>query len=447
MSTKRVEDRTDISTQGEQYTFIQETIGKKKRTKTRRLLFTLVSAVLFGVVSGLVFCLSVSMIAKLCKIDRELIRFQSSEQPGTTSTPTPTITTTPSQTPQPSATPQPVQTQGPSTIIETIPGDMEDYISIYNELASVAKSVNRSIVTVTSVKSGMDVFNNPSENTKQSYGLVIANNGKELLLLVNSNRIESANYLKVTFGQSITVEASLYNSREELGIAIVAVSLTKIPNDVLETIDIAQLGESTSLSTGSPVIALGNPNGYMYSVQYGFVSNAVNLAYYTDGCVDLVNTTIPYNENGEGIIVNTYGKVVGIITNQASFKQDLNRNINTCLGISKLRTVIEDMVNDSPRMYFGMVGNDINHEIADKIGISSGIYVMEVKQDSPAYIAGLKKGDVITGVNTINISNVNVFSSYLATRKANEEVKVTIIRTVGTEKKELVIPVKLQEIK
>lgn len=446
MSTKRVEDRTDISTQGEQYTFIQETIGKKKRTKTKRLLFTLVSAVLFGIVSGLVFCLSVSMIAKLCKIDRELIRFQSLEQAGTTSTPAPTTTIAPSQTPQPSATAQPVQTQGP-TIIETIPGDMKDYISIYNELASVAKSVNRSIVTVTSVKSGMDVFNNPSENTKQSYGLVIANNGKELLILVNSNRIESANYLKVTFGQTVTVEASLYNSREELGIAIVAVQLTKIPNEVLETTVIAQFGESTSLNTGSPVIALGNPNGYMYSVQYGFVSNSVNLAYYTDGCVDLVNTTIPYNENGEGIIVNTSGKVVGIITNQASFKQDLNKNINTCLGISKLRTVIEEMVNDSPRMHFGIVANDINQEIADKIGISSGIYVMEVKQDSPAYIAGLKKGDVITRMNTMNMNNVNAFSSYLAMRKANEEVKVTIIRTVGTEKKELVIPVKVQEIK
>lgn len=414
------------------YTFIQETIRPKKRSKWRRIWFTAFLACIFGGVSSIVFCISLPFVSKVFHIDRKVVTLYTPEE---TETPAPTIPSEASASPTVSPTPKPTVTPKPtsSVIVQKQPSDITDYSSMYRDLKEITRTVNKSIVTITSVKNGVDVFNNPSENTNSTSGIIIANNGKELLMFVNNQRIESANYLKATFQEGTTVNASLYSMHRELGIAIVAVELADIPTTVLQVIEVVNFGDSRTQVAGDPVIVLGNPNGYMYSVEYGVVSNAIYSAYFIDGKVDLINTTIPYNENGEGILVNLQGQVIGFITNQAKFKNDLNKNISTCIGITKLKPIIEHLVNNTPLVYFGILGNDVTTEIATKIGVSAGIYVMEVQAESPAYEAGFKKGDVITHVGGEEIKNMTEFYDILTTHAPNKEITVSYIRKNGEE--------------
>ena len=63
--------------------------------------------------------------------------------------------------------------------------DLDNYKQIYNALAQYVVEMNRSIVTVTGVSSGVDWFNNVKENKDQSSGVIIAQNGKQLLILTD----------------------------------------------------------------------------------------------------------------------------------------------------------------------------------------------------------------------------------------------------------------------
>lgn len=426
-----------------EYTFIQETIRPKKRTKVKRFAFNICLAVVFGLVSCIVFCLAFPLCSRIFGIDRELISFQTEGGDKVTISPSPSISPTIAPTPEPTKKPD----HNPTTVIQKVPANIEDYIAIYGELDTLVQSVNKSVVTITSVKSKLDVFSNPSEKTDQTSGMIIANNSKELLILADSNRVQSSNSLKVTFVQGQTVDATLYNVENELGLAIVSVDVKDIKEEILNSIEVVKLGESSGLEIGRPVIAVGNPNGYMYSVQYGFVSNAVNPAYYTDGKISLINTTIPYNSKGEGFLVDLSGQVIGVITNQEEFKGSLNKSINTCIGISEIKGVIERLVNQSARMYFGVVANDITTEVGKKLGVTEGVYVMEVRQDSPAYNAGLKKGDIITALNKTTIGTVSTLNAFISTKKEKDTIDVHVIRIANDEKKEMTVPVDLIEVK
>lgn len=455
MAEQKKDDSKQNAFEQSNYTFIQETIRPKKRSRIKKVLFTTFLACLFGVLSCVVFCISLPFVAKILKVDRRVISFgapEETERPlalEMTATPNPSSTVKTTVTPSVTVKPTPTVTPNPTSVVGQIeePATITDYMSMYNELKMLANQVNKSIVTVTSVKNGVDVFNNPSENTNSTCGIIIANNGKELLLFVNNERIESANYLMVTFLDGTKVDAKLYSLHEELGIAIVAVEINELPHTVLESIAVAEFGDSRSQVAGDPVIALGNPNGYMYSVEYGFVSNAVYSSYFTDCKVDLINTTIPYNANGEGVIVNLEGKVIGFITNQAQFKNDLNQDINTCVGITRLKPIIERLVNRTDLIYFGIVGNDVTSEIAKKIGVENGIYVMEVKAESPAYEAGIKKGDVITHIGDTQTTNMTLFNNIISIYSDKQQVSVTLLRKNGDVDEEMKVNVVLSTVK
>ena len=63
--------------------------------------------------------------------------------------------------------------------------NLDNYKQIYSALSQYVAEMNRSIVTVTGVSSGVDWFNNVKENKNQSSGVIIAQNGKQLLILTD----------------------------------------------------------------------------------------------------------------------------------------------------------------------------------------------------------------------------------------------------------------------
>lgn len=436
------EDMNDHKEEPKEYSFIEETIRPKKKTKLRKVVFTIGMAVLFGVIGSLTFCLSFTYMSQWFGIERLTVSL--GEQPLDKQTATPSSTIEPSPSVNPEVTPQEtpiIQQQIIQQITEQVPADLSDLNNIYYEITRLATQINYSIVTVTSVKNGVNLFQAPYEKTSNTSGVIIANNGRELLILVAKDRIKDANNLRVSFYDGSTFDATMYSSNEELGITIIGVSLLEVPNSLIATCREVSLGESYTLETGDPVIALGNPNGYMYSLDMGMVSNPVETTYITDCKLDLFNTNIPDNTKGDGIIVNMQGKVVGLITRQ--FKQELNRNINTCLGISKIKPILEKMINQEPITYCGVVAQDITSDIAERINVNVGVYVTEVEVQSPAFVAEINKGDIIYKMDDVVISNMTTFFNQIAKHNDKDRVVLTIQRYIGNELKSIEIPVTL----
>lgn len=413
-------------TQVESHPFIQEEIlsNSKKKSRIKRFCFsiirTLVLAIIFGLVGSFVFCLTRPYFAERFGKDVKKKPISLIEQ---TPTPKPVRPSAPASTPTGTVSPTAVPTTPEPGHEVTI----QQYSAYYSLLSSLATKVNRSIVTVTGVINGIDMFNNPSERTDSTYGVIIDNDGEELLILTSLKKLENANKVRIIFSDNSAKEAELCGYDKEIGLAVLTVPLEGLPEATINSFETAELGESYTMGAGTPILALGSPNGYMYSMETGMVCSRAFDKYITDYKLEVFYTNLNNYTNGEGIITNLNGDIIGVISHE--FKDERNKEINTVVGISKLKPLIQTMMNREKRIYFGITGNELTEDYKNKTGIETGIYVMEVLAKSPAFNAGVQSGDVIIKVDDVDIASMSSFFNCINTYEDKETVKVSVIRT------------------
>ncbi|MFV0341626.1 MAG: S1C family serine protease [Anaerocolumna sp.] len=432
------------------YSFIQEQIASTKKGRIKRMIYSVIWTIalgcIFGLVAAVVLCLAEPAIAKFLGNNQEknTVEF-------------PTITPTeglayvePTPTPTPTAPAKDTESGSddeddlmPDTVVieQTILANINDLSNIYMELRKIAKEVNTSIVDVVCTTKAVDVFNSEYEVVKSINGLIVGNNQVDLLILVSLDKIEGTNDIRIKINDNLLIKGSLQDYDKDLNLGVIAVSLTSIPDSVEDALIPATLGESYALVVGTPIIALGSPNGYIDSMEVGMITNSGYSKYITDNKVDLFNTDINYNKNGDGVIANLKGEVIGIITN--TLKDDDNQEVNTVIGISKIKKIINSMVNNVDRSYFGIKGMDMTETALLEAEIENGICITEVMTESPALDAGFQSGDVITAIDDVLVLSVNAFNTLLHSYTPGTEIKVTIIRKVKGESKEMNLSVEL----
>ena len=288
---------------------------------------------------------------------------------------------------------------------------------------------SKSIVLVTSIKSDQDWFQNEIEVPDDTSGLIVGNNGLDILVLVNYNRVQGANTIEVTFNGDIAAEATLQSFDSEINLAIIAISLADLPEEIHD-IESASLGESSYLPLGTPIVALGSPNGYMGSMEIGMISSKGTKAYITDHQIDLYHTDINYVEDGEGYIVNLKGDIIGIVTTHLS--DNRNEEINTFIGISSIKSMIESLVNNESRAYLGIKTIDITDDALEELELENGIAVTAVQANSPAFYSGIQVGDIIIRINEEDVLSVKNFQSRLSDAKPEDMVDIEIHREYQT---------------
>lgn len=435
------------------FEFIKEQIIEKKRKKLKKWLFpflmTISMAILFGIIAAITFVIAEPKLSKLLHKEEEVktpITFptQLPENEGEEAKVTPAPQKQDNPVPTPSNS-NPEEDKEPDTVIveKSIEADIDDFTSMFTEVRDVAINVNKSLINVTSIIEERDWFGNKVDRTIKTTGLVLANNDVDLLILVSLDRVEDANSIKVEFSDSSTANAFLQDYEREINLAVIAVPLKDIPPIQLAGIEQAKLGESYSIAVGNPIIALGCPNGYQGSMDFGIITSKGSSVSITDNRLDLFNTNIENNKYSDGIIVNLKGEVIGLITRE--LKKDLNQELSTALGISKIKPIIERMSNQKPRIYFGVVAVDMTEDVKAEHEVINGIYVNEVKVNSPAYEAGMKNGDIILQLEDRPIINTNTFYNFISSYKAGDKIKVKIKRTSGTSEAEMDIDVTLAE--
>ena len=87
--------------------------------------------------------------------------------------------------------------------------------------------------------------------------------------------------------------------------------------------------------------------------------------------------------------------------------------------------------------YLGVEGRTVSPEMSLE-SMPAGVYVTDVAQDSPAYAAGLKRGDIITGLNDVVVSDLTGYEAAVRKAEAGSSVKLKAMRgTTGGEYQEL----------
>lgn len=349
---------------------------------------------------------------------------------------------------QPTASEQQTATLNQEMLQELLAGvtmDVDDYRQMYTSLSEYVIGLNQYMVTVTGTSSNIDWFNNVQESENQASGVIIANNGKELLILVDYAPLAEAETLSLTFFTGEQAKPTVKAQDSDTNLAVLAVELIQLDREYLsDGVKIASLGSSAlSNIVGTPVIALGRPMGTTGSIGYGMITAANIPITNADTNYKLMQTDILGSQNAGGILFNLHGQVVGIITTNHD-NEDM-KNIVSAYGISELKKRIEKMANGEKMAYLGISGVDVTKEAFIELGVPYGAYITEIEMDSPAMMAGIQQGDVLTTVDDKVIIKYSEYTSYLMQKKVGDTVKIVVMRQVQDEYKQMEFEIVLEE--
>ncbi|MBR4719710.1 MAG: serine protease [Lachnospiraceae bacterium] len=323
-------------------------------------------------------------------------------------------------------------------VVETVEKDLEleDYTKLYQQIGEVAQEARRSMVTVTGVSSDKDWFMNVYENRHTCAGLIIAENGMEMLILTRTSVIDSSDHITVTFCNGERYDAVRKKSDPNIDMSIIAINLDKLTDETKEACKLAELGSTKSpYIDGMPVIAIGDPLGVADSTAMGQITSHTSVKDMTDTNVSLLTTDIYGSSNASGVIINMSGRVLGVITQDGASIDA--KNLIRGYAISDLKDKIEKLSNGQEIAYLGIIGKDVPKEATDEFGVPQGAYVRQVVIDSPAMEAGIQNGDVIVKLGTTDITSFSDYKDAMLKCQPEDLMMVTVKRLGRDEYVEL----------
>ena len=299
-----------------------------------------------------------------------------------------------------------------------------------------------------------------SDATAEGTGMVISADG---LVLTNNHVIDQATSVRatiVTSGKTYTAKVIGYDATNDVAL------LQLRGASGLKTVT---LSDSDKVKVGDAVLALGNAGGRggLPSTAQGTVQALNQSIQASDesagntenlhGMIE-TNAQIQQGDSG-GPLVNANGEVIGMDTaaNTSSgtmFGGYMDRGItgfaipiNTAMSIANdikdgkasstvhlgLTGVLGVNVADAsnPQGCQGSGGGDGFGGI-DQSPVNSGALICEIPNGSPAAIAGLQPGDVITSVNSTTISTADGLTNVMSTARPGQKFTITYVDQYGT---------------
>lgn len=116
----------------------------------------------------------------------------------------------------------------------------------------VATEAGKSVVEIIGVSGEQDWTDESYDNKNSVSGLIIADNGQELLVYGKTSILKDAKEIHIRFSDGNTEQASVKKKDESLGFAIYAVSGSSIEQSTWTQISTAKLGSSNSVQKGTP---------------------------------------------------------------------------------------------------------------------------------------------------------------------------------------------------
>lgn len=311
----------------------------------------------------------------------------------------------------------------PTEPTELLPEVKPFYVTQYQELNALLQEIDRSLVLVKTTSYQGDDYLASVWQEEIGTGLFFAENGLEYLFLTQYEPCRAADSVEVRFADGYEVEARLLVGNTVTDTAVLAVNISMIPFNVRRELKKASVGNSYLVRQGQPVIARGTLYGLSDSMEYGMAVNTSNIIYDADGRFGMIYTNIASGAGNSGFLFNVDGEAIGIITD----KYDSTGNV-VAYGISDLKKIIENMSNRKEIAYLGIIGYDILEDDAVKNGIPIGAYVARTEVSSPAFLAGIQSGDIITKIGERTILNMYNVSMALCEYQPDSKVTVTVYR-------------------
>jgi Do/DeqQ family serine protease len=194
-----------------------------------------------------------------------------------------------------------------------------------------------------------------------------------------------------------------------------------------------ELGDSDAIEVGDVVLAIGNPFGVGQTVTMGIVSA---LARTQVGITDygfFIQTDAAINPgNSGGALVDSTGRLAGI--NSAIYSRSGGSiGIGFAIPVNMVKVVVaaaKGGVAQVRRPWPGATLQNVSREIAESIGLDrpAGALVTDLVEGGPAAQAGLRRGDVITAIDGLEIDDPEALSYRIGTRPVGSTASLSVLR-------------------
>lgn len=291
----------------------------------------------------------------------------------------------------------------------------DNYSKSVKSLSDVAKKGKKSVVSLL-VLTGATIGNKEFVSESQSVsGVLIADNGQELLILGPTMEVGETQQIQATFCDGKKYRVTEKKSDANLELTIYAVKESQLEEKTAKSIRLAALGSSYEVKKGDTTVLLGMLFGQGDAVGYGVLRSSTEKAEWADGTYHILGAELAGFTGGSGIMFNRQGEVVGIICDAAG--EDAKEELMHAYAISDIKDVMQFLANGESVPYIGIHATDVSENIAEDRGIPRGIYVDKVEADSPAMRAGIQSGDVLTAIGGTDIENFEQYHELLMGKK------------------------------
>ncbi len=317
----------------------------------------------------------------------------------------------------------------------------------YDAVVDVVNKVSPAVVSITtestvddrliSLDDPFDLFgrqmpyrNVPRTQMASGSGVIIKNTwtDDQGYILTNNHVVDGAQKITVHLKDKRRFDARVVATDPLSDLAVIKVNEKNLP--------MAELGDSSKLKVGQPVVAIGNPYQYEFTVTTGVVSaleRTLNVPsddrnQQSKTLVGVIQTDAAINPgNSGGPLVSLDGKVIGINTVIIAGAQ----NLGFAVSSNTATRVAEDLIKFGKVAwpFLGVSGTTMTEELAKRLGIKfiQGAYIAEVLPGA-AREGGMLKDDVITAVNDKPIEDFEQLLIEVRQHKVGEKIKLKIDR-------------------
>jgi S1-C subfamily serine protease len=296
--------------------------------------------------------------------------------------------------------------------------------------------------TVQQRQSPLDLLPQEQQSVASGSGFLIDDEGH---ILTNAHVVEGARTVEVELGGGDSQEAEVIGTDPSTDIALLKV-------DDTNGIEPLELGDSSQVEVGDPVVAIGNPFALDRTVTSGIVSALQRQIQAPNGfsISNVIQTDAAINPgNSGGPLIDGSGRVIGI-NSQIESQSGGNVGVGFAVPIETAQDVVEQLLagGEVRRAYLGITGGELTPEIAQalELPVEQGALVERVVSGGPADEAGIQGatgeavvdgqtyptgGDVITRIDGEEISGMDEVISAVNEKGPGDEVTLTVVNADG----------------
>jgi S1-C subfamily serine protease len=254
-------------------------------------------------------------------------------------------------------------------------------------------------------------------------GVIVAH---DALVLTNNHVIDGTQRIHVTLSDGRSFRARVLGRDPDTDLAV-------LRGETSETLPTAELGNSKHVRPGQVAIAIGNPFGFQSTVTAGIVSAVGRSLRASNGRLigDVIQTDAALNPgNSGGPLVSSGGKVIGINTAMILGAQGICFAVASNTALHVLTQILAH--GRVRRARIGIAGEQVllptRIRYRRSLDQASAVRVADVAEDSPAYKAGIRSGDLVLKLGNIAVTGIDDITKLLDDTQIGRRVSIRLLR-------------------